>query len=212
MRFGIHLIQQNITLAECRELWRWADTAGFNWFDVSDHFYESPMTEKRGPYLECLTCLATLACDTQHMRIGTVVLAMDYRHPAVLANALAAIDQLSDGRLEPGFGAGWNEIEYSAYGIPFERIGHRLDVLEEGIQVHPSAFRRVLGELRRPLLRAARRSVRAETVAASRPLLDRRQRRAAHAAPRRAARGRLEFAIHHGRPVAAPQQGARTMV
>ena len=140
MRFGIHLIQQNITLAECRDLWRWADTAGFDWFDVSDHFYESPMTEKRGPYLECLTCLAALACDTQHMRIGTVVLAMDYRHPAVLANALAAIDQLSDGRLEPGFGAGWNEGEYRAYGIPFERIGRRLDVLEEGIQVVRALF------------------------------------------------------------------------
>ena len=212
MRFGIHLIQQNITLAECRDLWRWADTAGFNWFDVSDHFYESPMTEKRGPYLECLTCLAALACDTQHMRIGTVVLAMDYRHPAVLANALAAIDQLSDGRLEPGFGAGWNEGEYRAYGIPFERIGRRLDVLEEGIQVIRALFEAALGELRRPLLPAARRPVRAETVAASRPLLDRRQRRAAHAAPRRAARRRLEFALHHARPVAAPQWGARTMV
>ena len=140
MRFGIHLIQQNITIAECRELWRWADTAGFNWFDVSDHFYESPMTEKRGPYLECLTCLAALACDTQHMRIGTVVLAMDYRHPSVLANALAAIDHLSDGRLERGFGAGWNEGEYRAYGIPFERIGRRLDVLEEGIQVIRALF------------------------------------------------------------------------
>ena len=89
MRFGIHLIQQNITLAECRDLWRWADTAGFDWFDVSDHFYESPMTEKRGPYLECLTCLAALACDTQHMRIGTVVL-VDCR-PAVLAMDRPAI-------------------------------------------------------------------------------------------------------------------------
>ena len=108
MRFGIHLIQQNITLAECRDLWRWADTAGFDWFDVSDHFYESPMTEKRGPYLECLTCLAALACDTQHMRIGTVVLAMDYRHPAVLANALAASDAhraAADAHFAEVFGA-----------------------------------------------------------------------------------------------------------
>ena len=76
------------------------------------------------------------------MRIGTVVLAMDYRHPAVLANALAAIDQLADGRLEPGFGAGWNRQEYEAYGIPFERIGRRLDVLEEGIQVIRLLFER----------------------------------------------------------------------
>ena len=46
MEFGIHLVQQNTTIEECRALWRWADTAGFTWVDVSDHFYESPMTDK----------------------------------------------------------------------------------------------------------------------------------------------------------------------
>lgn len=135
MNFGIHLIQQNVGIDECRRLWRWADTAGFDWFDVSDHFYESPMTEKQGPYLECLACLTALAADTEHMRVGTMALAMDYRRPAVLANALATIDHLADGRLEVGLGAGWNQQEYAAYGIPFEPIGRRLDVLEEGIQV-----------------------------------------------------------------------------
>ena len=135
MEFGIHLVQQNTTLADCRELWRWADTAGFTWVDVSDHFYESPMTEKQGPYLECLASLATLAADTERVRVGTCVLAMDYRHPAVLANALATIDQLADGRLEVGLGAGWNEQEYTAYGIPFDRLGVRMDRLEEGIHV-----------------------------------------------------------------------------
>ena len=135
MEFGIHLVQQNTTIGECRELWRWADTAGFTWVDVSDHFYESPMTEKRGPYLECLSSLTALAIDTENVRVGTCVLAMDYRHPAVLANALATIDHLADGRLDAGLGAGWNVQEYSAYGIPFDRIGKRLDRLEEGIQV-----------------------------------------------------------------------------
>lgn len=135
MEFGIHLVQQNTTIEECRQLWRWADAAGFTWVDVSDHFYESPMTEKRGPYLECLSSLAALAMDTEHVRVGTCVLAMDYRHPAVLANALATIDHLAEGRLDVGLGAGWNVQEYSAYGIPFERIGKRLDRLEEGIHV-----------------------------------------------------------------------------
>ena len=135
MEFGIHLIQQNVTIAECRKLWRWADTAGFTWVDVSDHFYESPMTEKQGPYLECLASLATLAADTEHVRVGTCVLAMDYRHPAVLANALVTIDHLANGRLDVGLGSGWNEQEYTAYGIPFDRIGTRIDRLEEGIHV-----------------------------------------------------------------------------
>jgi len=135
MEFGIHLVQQNTTIGECRQLWRWADTAGFTWVDVSDHFYESPMTEKRGPYLECLASLTALAIDTEHVRVGTCVLAMDYRHPAVLANALATIDHLADGRLDVGLGAGWNVQEYEAYGIRFDRIGQRMDRLEEGIHV-----------------------------------------------------------------------------
>ena len=135
MEFGIHLVQQNVTIAECRKLWKWADTAGFTWVDVSDHFYESPMTEKQGPYLECLASLAALAADTERVRVGTCVLAMDYRHPAVLANALATIDHLADGRLDVGLGAGWNEQEYTAYGIPFDRLGRRFDRLEEGIHV-----------------------------------------------------------------------------
>ncbi|MYD72811.1 MAG: TIGR03560 family F420-dependent LLM class oxidoreductase [Chloroflexi bacterium] len=135
MEFGIHLVQQNTTIEECRQLWRWADTAGFTWVDVSDHFYESPMTEKGGPYLECLASLAALAIDTEQVRVGTCVLAMDYRHPAVLANALATIDHLADGRLDVGLGAGWNVQEYDAYGIRFDRIGQRMDRLEEGIHV-----------------------------------------------------------------------------
>ncbi len=135
MEFGIHLVQQNVTIAECRDLWRWADTAGFTWVDVSDHFYESPMTEKQGPYLECLAALAALAADTENVRVGTCVIAMDYRHPAVLANALATVDQLSNGRLDVGLGAGWNQQEYDAYGIPFDRLGRRFDRLEEGIHV-----------------------------------------------------------------------------
>ena len=135
MEFGVHLVQQNVTMSECRRLWRWADAAGFTWVDVSDHFYESPMTEKQGPYLECLASLTALAIDTERVRVGTGVIAMDYRHPAVLANALAAIDHLADGRLEVGLGAGWNAQEYGAYGIPFDRLGTRFDRLEEGIQV-----------------------------------------------------------------------------
>ncbi len=138
MRFGIHLIQQNITLAECRDLWRWADTAGFDWFDVSDHFYESPMTEKRGPYLECLTCLAALACDTQHMRIGTVVLAMDCRHPAVLANALAASDAhrpAANAHFAEVFGASGDAFRTrgAITGTPAEAIEQLAPYAEAGV-------------------------------------------------------------------------------
>ena len=79
--------------------------------------------------------LARRAREEQLVRIGQLLFGMNYRHPAVLAKALAPIDHLSDGRLEIGLGAGWHEAEYRAYGIPFPAIGERLDILEEGIQV-----------------------------------------------------------------------------
>ena len=135
MKFGLHIGQQNIGVDELRRLWRWADTAGFDWVDVWDHFYEAPPVDGEGSCFEATTCMAAIACETQNVRIGVLVLGMNYRHPAILANALCTIDQLSGGRLEIGLGAGWHEPEYRAYGIPFRPIKERLDMLEEGVQV-----------------------------------------------------------------------------
>jgi F420-dependent oxidoreductase-like protein len=136
MRFGLHLIPQDISIDELIRAWKWADTAGFDWVDISDHFYEAPAV--RGgdaPCFEATTGMAALACLTEHVRVGVLVLGMNYRHPAVLANALATIDHLSGGRLEIGLGTGWHEAEYRAYGIPFLPIKERMDILEEGVQV-----------------------------------------------------------------------------
>ena len=135
MNFGLHIGQQNISLAEMRRTWRWADTAGFDWVDVWDHFYEAPYHDGNGDCFEATTCMAAIACETKNVRIGVLVLGMNYRHPAVLANTLVTIDHLSEGRLEIGLGAGWHVDEYRAYGIPFLPIGKRMDILEEGIQV-----------------------------------------------------------------------------
>lgn len=118
-----------------RRTWTWADTAGFDWVDVWDHFYEAPPVDGNGSCFEATTCMAAMACETKNVRIGVLVLGMNYRHPAVLANALCTIDQLSGGRLEIGLGAGWHEPEYRAYGIPFLPIKERMDILEEGVQV-----------------------------------------------------------------------------
>jgi F420-dependent oxidoreductase-like protein len=135
MNFGLHIGQQNISLAEMRRTWQWADTAGFDWVDVWDHFYEAPYQDGNGDCFEATTCMAAIACETKNVRIGVLVLGMNYRHPAVLANTLVTIDHLSGGRLEIGLGAGWHADEYRAYGIPFLPIGKRMDILEEGIQV-----------------------------------------------------------------------------
>ena len=135
MNFGLHIGQQNISMDEMRRLWSWADTAGFDWVDVWDHFYEAPPEDGNGSCFEATTCMAAIACETRNVRIGVLVLGMNYRHPAVLANALVTIDHLSGGRLEIGLGAGWHQMEYEAYGIPFEPIKKRMDMLEEGVQV-----------------------------------------------------------------------------
>ena len=83
---------------------------------------------------EALATHAALACLTERPRVGVLLYAVGYRHPAVLANAISTIDHLSGGRTEVAIGAGWAVGEFNAYGIPFEPTGERLDKLEEGVQ------------------------------------------------------------------------------
>src|SRR5438132_545358 len=73
--------------------------------------------------LESWTALAALAGLTTRMRVGTIVSGNTYRHPAVLAKMAANIDVISGGRLICGMGAGWQENEHQAYGIPFYTVG-----------------------------------------------------------------------------------------
>ena len=118
--FGVHAGLQNTSMASLRALWRRVEDLGFGWISVWDHFYSATLTDGA----ECLEAVAThaaLACDTSKVRCGSLVYSVGYRHPAVLANAIATIDHLSGGRADIGLGAGWSEIEYLAYGIPFPR-------------------------------------------------------------------------------------------
>ena len=87
------------------------------------------------PLLECWTALSALARDSRRLRLGTSVLCHSYRSPAVLAKMAATLDVISEGRLDLGLGAGWFEREYRAYGIPFPRIGERIDQLAEGVEI-----------------------------------------------------------------------------
>jgi F420-dependent oxidoreductase-like protein len=87
------------------------------------------------PLLECWTALSALARDTERLRLGTSVLCNSYRLPSVLAKMGATLDVISGGRLELGLGAGWFEREYRAYGIPFPRIGERIEQLDEAVEI-----------------------------------------------------------------------------
>src|SRR3989449_10412631 len=75
--------------------------------------------------------MAALASETKRVRVGCLVFCVCYRPVGLLAKAAVTIDHLSGGRCELGIGAGWNEIEARAFGIPFPSIKERLDLLEE---------------------------------------------------------------------------------
>ncbi len=100
----------------------------------SDHFF-SVMARGGRDSLECWTSLTELATRVRRIRFGPLVSPMTFRHPALLARMAAAVDGLSNGRLVLGVGAGWNEAEHAAYGIPLQAIKERMDRLEEGIRV-----------------------------------------------------------------------------
>jgi F420-dependent oxidoreductase-like protein len=99
-----------------------------------DHFYPI-FTDSTGPCLEGWTTLTALAQATTRLRLGTLVTGIHYRHPAVLANMATTLDIVSDGRLELGLGAGWNEEESGAYGIELGTPSQRSDRFEEACEV-----------------------------------------------------------------------------
>jgi probable F420-dependent oxidoreductase len=82
-----------------------------------------------------LIALAAIARKTAKVKLGSLVICSQLRPPTVLAKSLATLDVLSNGRLVAGMGAGWNEPEYAAAGIPFERPGVRLAQLAEAVQI-----------------------------------------------------------------------------
>jgi F420-dependent oxidoreductase-like protein len=131
--YGVHAGLQHTTMDELRSFWRRIEELGFGWISVWDHFYAATLSDDPTNH-EAVATHAALACDTSAVRCGSLVYCVGYRHPAVVANALCTIDHLSGGRADLGLGAGWSEIEYAAYGMPFPSTGVRLDVLEEAIQ------------------------------------------------------------------------------
>ena len=129
-RFGV---QAHIATTgdEWADLARRAEDLGYSTLFMPDHF---------GDQLAPVPALMAAAAATTTLRVGTLVLDNDYKHPLVLAKELATIDRLSGGRLEFGLGAGWMTTDYEASGIPLDPPAVRVDRFEEGLAVVKGLF------------------------------------------------------------------------
>jgi alkanesulfonate monooxygenase SsuD/methylene tetrahydromethanopterin reductase-like flavin-dependent oxidoreductase (luciferase family) len=107
--------------------------AHFDSLWVQDHLYafESPTV----PFLECWTTLTWLAARFPSVRVGAIVLAVGFRHPALLAKMAATLQALSAGRCILAIGGGWREEEYRAYGYPFPSAAVRIKQLAEAVEI-----------------------------------------------------------------------------
>ena len=166
----------------------------------------------RGPW-EAWAMLAGIAAATRRIELGPLVACTAFHNPAVLAKRADTIDEISGGRLILGLGAGWNETEFRAFGIPFD---HRIDRFEEAFTIIRGLLQRRRDRLRRALLPgprlrvAAARAAGRQRRAAADDRLERRADAPDHGPPRR----RLELLVrghrqHAGGRRAAPRQGRR---
>ncbi len=126
--------------------WQQIEGHGFDWISIWDHFYAADATftpegiTSGSVSLEAITSHTALAMTTSRVRCGSLVYCVGYRHPAVLANAMATVDQLSGGRVTVGLGAGWHQAEFAAYNIPFPPAPVRLRQVAEAIQCIRALF------------------------------------------------------------------------
>lgn len=113
------------------ELARRAEAAGYHGLVVSDH-----LVDKLAP----VPAMAVITATSDRLRMSAFVFNNDFRHPAVLAQDLASVDVLSDGRLDIGIGAGWRKVEYDGIGMTFDPVPIRSERLAEAVTVLKGLF------------------------------------------------------------------------
>lgn len=134
MRFGIFTSMGLQTWGNVLDLWQHLEKTGWDIACVTDHFMPNTK-EREGAMLEGWSTLTGLSALVPRMKVGTIVLGNTYRHPAVVAKMAAQVDIISGGRLLLGMGAGWQQNEHEAYGIPFYTMRERLERLDEACEV-----------------------------------------------------------------------------
>src|SRR3954454_6512947 len=111
-----------------------AEHLGFDAFFRSDHYIAFEGDGMPGP-TDAWVTLAGLARETTSIRLGTLVSPVTFRFPGQLAIEVAQVDNMSGGRVELGLGAGWNDVEHRAMGIPFPDTGERFEMLEDQLAI-----------------------------------------------------------------------------
>jgi F420-dependent oxidoreductase-like protein len=128
---------------EILDLSQHCEATGWDGVYFADHFMPNApdATPLDGDTLECWSVISALAALVPRVRLAPLVTSVTYRHPAVLANIAAAVDNISGGRLLLGVGAGWQENEHAAYGLELGTVKERLDRFDEACQVVTSLLR-----------------------------------------------------------------------
>jgi probable F420-dependent oxidoreductase len=134
LRLGVQLpeVEREVRWPEYVAMARAAEATGFDSIWLGDHLlYRDDGRPERGPW-NSWTMLAGLAQVTERVALGPLVACTAFYPPAVLAKMAATVDELSGGRLILGLGAGWNEAEFRAFGLPFD---HRASRFEEAFEI-----------------------------------------------------------------------------
>jgi alkanesulfonate monooxygenase SsuD/methylene tetrahydromethanopterin reductase-like flavin-dependent oxidoreductase (luciferase family) len=129
MRVGVQLpeVEREVRWPEIVAIARAVDETGFDSIWLGDHLlYRGGGRPDRGPW-DVWTQLAALAALTHRVRLGPLVASTAFHPPGMLARMAASIDELSGGRFVFGIGAGWNEAEFRAFGLPFDRLASRFE-------------------------------------------------------------------------------------
>jgi alkanesulfonate monooxygenase SsuD/methylene tetrahydromethanopterin reductase-like flavin-dependent oxidoreductase (luciferase family) len=129
--FQLPEVEREVRWPELVAMARRGEELGFDSVWCGDHLLYRPPDGPRGPW-EAWTQLAGLAAATSRITLGPLVASTSFHNPAMLAKMAATVDEISGGRLIVGLGAGWNEIEYRAFGFPFDR---RISRFEEAFTI-----------------------------------------------------------------------------
>jgi probable F420-dependent oxidoreductase len=129
-RFAVQA-SNTLSAKEWKNLARKVESLGYSTLFIPDHF---------GDQLSPLVGLTVAAESTSKLKVGSLVFDNDYRHPLVLAREIATLDNLCDGRVEFGIGAGWMTSDYLESGIPLESPKIRVDKLSEAVDIFLELF------------------------------------------------------------------------